>query len=388
MKGTSIAVSPSLGIPPRVRAWAHFGDDLIVRAGVITILIASISAPVLAAFADANLRGREFFDTLLLREVANLSAALAAIVVMVALVRQHRSQLSSTGLLLWIAGVATATFGLARLGMQLLVGVVSLDQTSVLVLTEFTRVIPFWGILFAVFWLVRQRVQLVNAQTILLNEAHRALNDGQEALRSRVFDHLHGTVTSELVVARARLNDIADDTDDADLQQRLHAVASHIQRIHELEVRQLAHTMVASGLDTSLDVAVRELAESCSGLCEVALDIDPEFDRVDRLLSGDARAELRLTLYRIIEECLANALRHAHAQHVDISVATEISASRAVVRVQVVNDGEVPSAPPPMGVGLSVVRARAASRGGDVQTSVHDGKFFVQAQVGAGLPRR
>lgn len=381
-------MSPSLGIPPRVRAWTPFSDDFLVRSGIITILIASISAPVLAAFADASIRGREFFDTLLLRETANLSAALAAILVMVALMRRHRSQLGSTGLLLWIAGVSAAAFGLTRLGMQLLVGVVSLDQPNVWVLAEFTRVIPFWGILFAVFWLVQQRVQLVNAQTILLNEAHRALNDGQEALRSRVFDHLHGTVTSELVVARARLNDLAEDTDDEQLQERIHAVASHIQRIHELEVRQLAHTMVASGLDTSLDVAVRELADSCAGLCDVTIAIDSEFDQVDRSLNADDRAELRLTLYRIIEECLANALRHAHAEHVHISVSTDMSTHRAVIHVQVVNDGQVPPTTPPMGVGLSVVRARAASRGGDVQTRIRDANFVVQAQVAASLPRR
>lgn len=370
-----------LGVAPRLHRLVDGSSDPSVRAGLIVIVTGVLLAPLFGGIADRSLKDQQLLDSILWRELANIGAAIPAIVVLLLLTQTRRSRPTTIGYLAWSSAVTAAVLGLVRFTLQLTFGVTDFGDRADFILPESTRIPMFWVLLFFVRWLVTQRVQLVQAQQVIANEAQRALHDDHEALRSRVFDHLHGTVTSELVVARVRLNDIAEEIDDPVARERVLQVSGHIRRIHELEVRQLAHAMVASGLDTSLEEAVLGLASSCEGLCEVRIHIDPAFADLDRHLDADTRARLRLSAYRIIEECLSNALQHGSADHVDVAVHTQPAGRSNLVTIEVTNDGTVPDSPPPSGAGLSVVRARAASHGGSVSTAVRDGRFVVTAEL-------
>jgi signal transduction histidine kinase len=75
----------------------------------------------------------------------------------------------------------------------------------------------------------------------------------------------------------------------------------------------------------------------------------------------DLMADANLTddMAAVVTEALTNAVRHAHATHVDISV----SAVSGQVSIEVTDDGVGPGESPRLS-GLSNLRERAESRGG------------------------
>jgi len=346
----------------------------------LTVLIASVVAPIAGAAIDSSLKGTSLFSSLPSRELVNFTAALPAIAVLVFLCRKSR-RLDSVATLAWISGVSVLVLVGVRFVLQLATNIIDLSANPQWIGPEFLIAIMLWPILWGVMGLVVQRGQLFDTQEVLLDEARRALQDDHEALRNRVFDHLHGTVTSELVVARVRLNEAAAESTDPQTAQKVREVAEHIRRIHELEVRRLAHVIVAAGLETSLDEALWQLAESCEGLCEVRVNIAKSYATLENRLSENALASLRLTIYRLIEECLNNALRHAQASHVEIEVTTSGSAAHPEIHVMVTNDGNVNAETPASGVGLRVMRARVGVYDGLVSAQSDEGRFTVNASL-------
>jgi signal transduction histidine kinase len=370
------------GLSPRGATLPYVaGRRSLAVAGAATIVAAALLAPLVGALVDSSVKGVNPLEAFLVRELVNFIAAVPALLALLALLRTRQGRALPVSALVWIAAATAAVFAVVRYPLQVAFGIVDLSESPEWLGPEIVWGLMLWPILFAVLWLISQRERIVDAQTVLLDEARRALRDDHEALRSRVFDHLHGTVTSELVVARVRLKDLARETADEELARRMDTIADHIQRIHELEVRRLAHSMVASGLDTSLEDALHELASSCEGMCAVTVRLDAEYRDLDRRIDADTRASLRLTLYRIVEECLSNALRHAHAQNVAIEIQVRPSGRASMVSVHVSSDGDVPADVPDPGVGLRVIRARVAPYDGDVQTSVQQGLFNVRVEL-------
>jgi signal transduction histidine kinase len=119
--------------------------------------------------------------------------------------------------------------------------------------------------------------------------------------------------------------------------------------------------------------------------------IDDIPDLVDRMrrtgasittvLQGAARdlpAPVQLTAYRIVQECLANAARHAPGARVDVKV----SIDRQEVEVEVADDGPGCTAER-SGYGLVGVTERARILGGDVTIGPRaDGRgFAVRARL-------
>jgi signal transduction histidine kinase len=136
------------------------------------------------------------------------------------------------------------------------------------------------------------------------------------------------------------------------------------------------------------------LREDAGGLAERAPQ--PGLDRLDELL-GSARAagtRLRLILhgevvplspgvdlaaYRILQEALTNARRHAPGAAVDV----ELRYDTDTLRLRIRDTGPGPAAPGPAGHGLLGMRERAAMVGGTLRTGAADGGGFV---VEADLP--
>lgn len=373
-------MTSSFGDSPKMRT-RNPHNAAVAMAGSITIVVAAASAPMLGAAVDTFVNQQDLVISFMLREVSNLIAAAAATGLLALITRLIRRSLFSLPAIALVATTVVAVFTIVRFGVQDYVSLLDLTERPRWLGVEILWSVLLWPILVSIMALVAQRERRVNAQLVLLDEARRALQDDHEALRGRIFDHLHGTVTSELVVARVRLNDLATEIPDAALAQRVKGVADHLQRLHELEVRRLAHVMVASGLDTSLDEALHQLAASCEGLCDVRVSISPMYSELDQALGDDDRATLRLTLYRIVEECISNALRHGEAEHVDVAVSAVRDGNATRLELAVSSDGKVPEDDVKIGVGLRVIAARISAYNGSLQSNVVDGRFVVRTSM-------
>ncbi|MFE7503927.1 sensor histidine kinase [Promicromonospora sp. NPDC057488] len=129
----------------------------------------------------------------------------------------------------------------------------------------------------------------------------------------------------------------------------------------------------AAPAPTSL-AGIDALADSARA---TGLAVDVTLDVPDGALDGaiDAAA------YRIVQESLTNALRHAAASHVTVSA--RVAGGRLAVRVS--DDGRGAGPAPVPGSGISGMRERAALLGGTLTTSDAPGGGFV---VAADLPLR
>ncbi|PYG00112.1 Signal transduction histidine kinase [Georgenia satyanarayanai] len=94
--------------------------------------------------------------------------------------------------------------------------------------------------------------------------------------------------------------------------------------------------------------------------------------------SPELPAAVDQAAYRIVQESLANALKHGRSGPVDVTVAH----TGAAVRVEVTNavdDGAVPAAG--TGVGLLTMRERAEALGGSFHAGPADGRWLVRATI-------
>ena len=360
------------------RAGDDLGRSLFVTGSLFTIILTAV-VPVMGALASSLIQQESVVGILVRREAANLSGAIVGSVVLYVLTRVVSINLRRTSNVVLISLLVALTVNGVRLLLQPVFGVRVREIDDRWLALEILTSVVFTILLLVVLILVSQRFRLVNAQVILRDEARRALEEDHESLRVRVFDHLHGTVQSELLVTRIRLLDIAREIDDERVADAIIKEASNISRIHDLEIRRLAHVMVASGIDVSLAEALRQLALACEGLCDVRIDLSEDFAEFDLTLEGDKRATVRLAIFRIIEECVNNALRHGQARAIGIRLSAQSNSRAHVVTIKVTNDGLTPDGGLTEGAGLRVLRARASSFNGTVTTSIASGLFTVES---------
>jgi len=342
----------------------------------------AIITPFLGAFASSIISGRAVGQILVLRELSNLIGVICGILALFFLTGSSRIDFRRTSHVITSGLTVSLVIATVRLVVQPVVGLRVDDLGSRWFVLETMTSIVFTLFLVTLMVLVAERYTLVAAEVILRDEARRALEEDHESLRVRVFDHLHGTVQSELLVVRIRLLDIAREIDDAEVAARISKEAQNIGRIHDLEIRRLAHVMVASGIDVSLSEALRQLSLSVEGLCDVKIDIYEDFSEFDHSLLGDSRAAIRLAIFRIIEECVNNAIRHGNARQIGILIGAEAHGNNShTVFLQVSNDGILPNDEPRDGAGLRVMRARAAIYNGTVSTTIANGTFTINTSL-------
>jgi signal transduction histidine kinase len=141
---------------------------------------------------------------------------------------------------------------------------------------------------------------------------------------------------------------------------------------HEIRaISYLAHPPLLA--EMGLQSALKALAEGFGRRAGIAISV--RFDGDTDLNSRGAQ----VAMYRIVQECLSNAHRHAGAKN----VAVGLFGRRSMVHAAVVDDGVGLPEVIPNGVGLPGMRARLADMGG--RLSIH--RLDHGAMIVASLPR-
>jgi two-component system sensor histidine kinase UhpB len=185
------------------------------------------------------------------------------------------------------------------------------------------------------------------------HEAARTALAAQEAERLRVARELHDEIGQTLTAVIIQAERAAE-SDPALASRELGRVADAVRESLD-EVRRIARELRPEALD---DLG---LVNALIALCS---RVDEHGPRVRRKLQGKLpplSPEVELVIYRIAQEGLTNALRHARAGELTISLATTAEA----VTLSVKDDGEgMPGKPPSGTAGISGMRERALLVGG------------------------
>lgn len=205
------------------------------------------------------------------------------------------------------------------------------------------------------------QVELASKEKQLTHLADRLLT-AQEDERRRIARDLHDESGQSLSLVQMELAMLLQTGGiDAAASDKLEELSEKLEKLHQ-SLRGLSHRLHPAIIDIAgLHGAILGLTESIEG-CEVR--IHPDIDSL--------KPSMSLDVYRIIQECLGNIIKHAHAEHVQVLVDVKPS----MVLVSVSDDG-VGFKPQDNdgGIGLMGIQERVLSR---------RGSFVVDSDVGRG----
>ena len=194
-----------------------------------------------------------------------------------------------------------------------------------------------------------------------LATSRKMLSENEERLRREIAELLHTRVQTRLLVAWHRLGEYAHLSDPAAQQALITQVQAELEECRENDVRDASQMLHPAVIKIGLVPAVRSLAARVGSVLTIKLHCNEALTALDQPILNQLPEALRLVAYRVIEEALANTLRHAKATRVEISL--------AVVAHQLeicVTDNGVgfDSSQSKMGLGLSSLEARVLTAGG------------------------
>ena len=198
--------------------------------------------------------------------------------------------------------------------------------------------------------------------------ATNAVIEAEENERKRIAGDLHDGIGQMMSAAKMNLSALENDISFQSEKQRLNyeKIVSLVDESCR-EVRSVSHNMMpnalmASGLTEALQKFIDRINVN-------GLDIQLHTDG----LEGSLDSNIKSVLYRIVQECVNNVLKHAHATHLDIAILKDEDGINATIEDNGVgfnatglNDFS--------GIGLKNIRHRISYLKGKVEWNSTPGK--------------
>jgi signal transduction histidine kinase len=219
---------------------------------------------------------------------------------------------------------------------------------------------------------------VATAQTVQADRLRHSL-DAAEAERKYWARELHDETLQALASMKVLASAARRATDPEQMSRALGQLVDGLEQQIESVHTIISELRPAALDDLGLRPAIEALAERHAAVhgSEVSLDLDLP-DPVQR---GERLApEVETAVYRLIQEALTNAAKHAQASSVTIAVTT----SNGSVQVEVVDDGVgFDASSPGGGFGLTGMRERVTLAGGSLEVDSGNGGTAVRACIPA-----
>jgi len=216
----------------------------------------------------------------------------------------------------------------------------------------------------------QRRVQQLEKARAAQQAFSRKLIESQEAERKRIASELHDGLVQRLSIIRnlALLHLDANGKDQTSTDQ-IGAISSEASQAIR-EVREISHNLRPYQLDLlGLTKAIQGVTQKVAATWPITLT--SELDNID----GIFEKESEINVYRIIQECLSNILRHSQATEASVVVRR----ADGGILISIKDNGQgfpQGSASPPnsRGLGLSNISERAQLLGGRAHIFSEPGK--------------
>jgi len=227
----------------------------------------------------------------------------------------------------------------------------------------------------------RREQEIAQARAEELSESRRRLINAQEALRRDIAGKLHGTVQSRLILLGHRLAELEAKTASETMAGELADIRHRLEELQDEHIRPISHRLFPSILRLGLCVGLEALTDEYSAELSVDLQVSKRLrarEQADRRLVPD---NVKLSLYRIAQEALANILKHTSA--VTNTVVKLSLSDGGILRLTVSDDGAgFDKASPAAGIGLAIISDYAVAAGGSCAIKTIPGKGTqVRAEV-------
>ncbi len=216
--------------------------------------------------------------------------------------------------------------------------------------------------------LLNLRTEEVNKQKIykLLSDqeflAMKASMEGQERERKRIAQDLHDGIGGNLASIKLNLANIINDTDD----EKLRKVMKNIDETYN-EVRSISHNLLPSRL---MDAAFTGLIINFVNEILNKKHIKVNFEAFPKDELNQLATEIKVEVYRIIQELMNNIVKYSKAKNVDI----QLIKRSGQVNLMVEDDG----------VGFDVKKAATGIGLRNIQSRIEemDGEISIESSIG------
>lgn len=161
----------------------------------------------------------------------------------------------------------------------------------------------------------KQEAKMKTALIRHQQSATKAVLEAEENERQRIAKDLHDSIGQMMSAAKMNLSAFESGMQFQDKQQQV-ALAKIIELVDESckEVRNISHNMMPNALlKSSLASAIREFIDK---LDQKKLEVHLYTEGLDEPLDSN----IETVLYRVIQECVNNVIKHAAATTLDISL--------------------------------------------------------------------
>lgn len=212
-----------------------------------------------------------------------------------------------------------------------------------------------------------------------------ALDNERKTMARELHDVAAHHLTGMLIQAKASRTLITSNPEQA--RELLTGAIGHGQRTLD-SLRQIVGILRPSDTetDTDTDSAPQPMI---SDIVELIEQSRISFERIEMSIvadSGDTDSAVQLTCYRIVQESLSNARRHAPNCDVRVEVSNRSSAIEVTVTNTITSGSSEPDEPSGQGFGIPGMRERAALLGGtlDARLSGDRATWTVRARLPIG----
>lgn len=339
-----------------------------------------LSGPIIASIIYGSVYGAPVLETMVWLWGTNIvSIAIALVLGAAVLARITRSL---DGLRAIAFAVSVSLFGaLVRIGIIRLTDNGPLpEMRSWFLAIQFSFGIVVIAAITAAVVYGSSRERLIAEVFARLERAQANLAHEEESVRADVFDQLHGSLQAEFVAVRRSLAHLAETTADPSAARTAAEADAHLDRIYREGVGAVARAMRPAGLEAGILVALAELQGRIGQGAELIVSMDPVVAVMDDPMTGGLHHDIRMATFRIIEEAVSNAMRHAQAPAIDVGITTELRDGAPTLVIRVDNALPAPIHVTP-GAGLSRMEARAHALGGRLQIQQGEGVFSIVAML-------
>ncbi|HJZ61868.1 MAG TPA: PAS domain S-box protein, partial [Miltoncostaeaceae bacterium] len=210
----------------------------------------------------------------------------------------------------------------------------------------------------------RQEAEAARARERAVAEGLRRSIEAREAERSRLARELHDETAQVLAAMVLHLEMLEDHVPGAEGRAWLGELRAAANSALD-GVRDMAHDLRPPLLrELGLAAAIERLGER---MADQGLEVEVELGA----LPDDLLDEVEVAIFRVVQEALANVVRHARARHA--SVLTELDGDR--LRLVIEDDGRgFDTATPTDRLGLRGMRERVDLVGGELHVQSREGK--------------
>lgn len=218
----------------------------------------------------------------------------------------------------------------------------------------------------------------------LLLAQNKKVEEGKQLEKKRISEELHDGILGQMLGIRLILSGLNNKTDSDSVLKR-GDLLKKLQQIEE-EIRTISHELSRASQEkihnfiVSIEELVQTIQESSQMKCHFEYDKIIDYDQ----LKGD----IKINIYRIVQESLQNCIKHAKASEVDVRFESE----KDCVKITITDNGVgFDQKKGKRGIGLKNINSRLEKLNGtyDIQSKIGHGTkvivtipYILEEQIG------